>query len=53
MKQIILLMCVLALCGCGIKGKPLPPLPEEPLISTDVEKTESVSPTMTTQPKTR
>lgn len=37
------------LTACGIKGKPLPPLPEEPLVSTE-EKTEAASQPTKVQP---
>lgn len=49
MRLIFLLTFIGALSACGIKGKPLPPLPEEPLVTTD-EKTEATSQPVKVQP---
>ncbi len=49
MKFVFLLSFVAAVCACGIKGKPLPPIPEEPLVAIE-EKAESVSQPTTAQP---
>ncbi len=49
MKLIFALAFILSLSSCGIKGKPLPPLPEEPLVSTE-EKVETTSQPTKVQP---
>ncbi|WP_409478762.1 hypothetical protein [Pseudobdellovibrio sp. HCB154] len=49
MKLFFVLAFTLVLSSCGIKGKPLPPLPEEPLAATE-EKAEAVSQPTTVQP---
>jgi predicted small lipoprotein YifL len=49
MKFVLLLTFMATLSACGIKGKPLPPLPEEPLVATE-EKSASVSQPTTAQP---
>lgn len=49
MKLIFVLAFTLVLCSCGIKGKPLPPLPEESLVSTE-EKVETTSQPTKVQP---
>lgn len=35
MKLVVLFTVFAILSSCGIKGKPLPPLPEEPLVTTE------------------
>lgn len=50
MKSLIILLAVFSLSACGIKGKPLPPLPEEPLASPEAEKVEVASQTTTVKP---
>lgn len=49
MRLIFLLTFIVSLSACGIKGKPLPPLPEEPLAMAD-EKTDSASQPTKVQP---
>lgn len=41
MKLVLLFGLLVSLNACGIKGKPLPPLPEEPLVSTEEKVTTS------------
>lgn len=41
MKLALLFSLLVCLSACGIKGKPLPPLPEEPLVSTEEKVTTS------------
>lgn len=48
MRSLLGLLFVFSLSACGIKGKPLPPLPEEPLPA--VEKIETVSAPATVKP---
>lgn len=45
MKSLLALFFLLSLSACGIKGKPLPPVPEAPLPSVEAEKTKTVSET--------
>jgi len=45
MKPLLALSFCLSLSACGIKGKPLPPIPEAPLPSVEAEKTKTVSQT--------
>lgn len=49
MRFVFVLILNLVFCSCGIKGKPLPPLPEEPLVSTE-EKAETTSQPTKVQP---
>lgn len=49
MRLVLVLAFTLVLSSCGIKGKPLPPLPEEPLVSTE-EKVEAASQPVKVQP---
>lgn len=49
MRLVFALTFILSLSSCGIKGKPLPPLPEEPLVSTE-EKVETTSQPVKVQP---
>lgn len=49
MRIAIVLTFLLSITGCGIKGKPLPPLTEEPVLTTE-EKTEAVSQPTKVQP---
>lgn len=49
MRFVVLITLISVVCACGIKGKPLPPLPEEPLVTTD-EQLKSVSQPTTAQP---
>lgn len=52
MKFFLILSALMTFVSCGIKGKPLPPLPEEPLPAVEVEKTETVSTTVVKPLKT-
>lgn len=45
MKSLLVLFYLLSLNACGIKGKPLPPVPESSLPSVEVEKTRRASET--------
>lgn len=38
MRLLLGLLFIISLSACGIKGKPLPPLPEEPLPAVEAEK---------------
>lgn len=49
MRLFFILAFTLTLSACGIKAKPLPPLPEEPLVSTE-EKVEATSQPTKVQP---
>lgn len=49
MKLFFVLAFTLVVSSCGIKGKPLPPLPEEPLAAPE-EKADTVSQPTTVQP---
>ena len=49
MKIALALILLWAVTGCGIKGKPLPPLAEEPALNVE-EKTEAVSQPAKVQP---
>lgn len=48
MRLVLLFAVMSSLSACGIKGKPLPPLPEEPLVTT--EEKPVVSQTAPVQP---
>ncbi len=50
MRLLLGLFFICLLSACGIKGKPLPPLPEEPLPAVEADKTEAVSATTTVKP---
>lgn len=50
MKTLLILVAVISLSACGIKGKPLPPIPDEPLASPEAEKAEVASQTSTVKP---
>lgn len=52
MKVFLILSALLTLVSCGIKGKPLPPLPEEPLSVAETEKVEITSATIVKPLKT-
>lgn len=49
MKTVLALTLLLSITACGIKGKPLPPLAEEPALITE-EKTEAASQPAKVQP---
>lgn len=44
MRSLLILLSVFFLSACGIKGKPLPPLPEEPLPSVETETASASAP---------
>ena len=50
MKPLLVLIYIFSLSACGIKGKPLPPLKEEPLPSVEAEKVDTASATTTVKP---
>jgi predicted small lipoprotein YifL len=50
MKILVTLFVIFVLQACGIKGKPLPPLPEDQLSASEVEKMTAVSQPTTVQP---
>lgn len=50
MKLLLILVSAFSLSACGIKGKPLPPLPEEPLPSVEADKLDAASASATVKP---